>query len=61
MESCNIQFPSSRLYFERQKELFIPAVHKVYRDQQQVILDGAKKKSEVIVGGDARCDCMGYV
>ena len=60
MKCNNIQFPSKRLFFKYQQQMFCSVVEKEWREERQRSIELTKQNSNIIIGGDARCDCMGF-
>ena len=57
MDANKIQYPSERLYFKYQLEIFCAVVLFCWMEEQRKAITLSKTYDQVIVGGDARCDC----
>ena len=60
MQIANIPFISHTTFYKIQRKLLIPAIHRVFITQRQLIYDEVSERGELHLLGDGRCDSPGY-
>lgn len=60
MNAYNIQHPSIRTFFRYQKKYLCSVVLRSWTQERTAAISETKTQNNVVVGGDARCDSMGF-
>lgn len=57
MSANKLKFPSESLFFKYQLEMFCAVVLLCWLEEQEKAIQMSKANDDLIIGGDARCDC----
>ena len=57
---ARIPFFSHTTFYKIQKKLILPAIHRVFTTQRQLLYDDARERGKIDFLGDGRCDSPGY-
>ena len=59
-KTAKIPFFSHTTFYKIQRKLVIPAIHRVFTTQRQLLFDDARERGSIDILGDGRCDSPGY-
>ena len=59
-KTATVSFFSHTTFYRIQKKLVIPAIHRLFTTQRQLLFDDAKERGSINLLGDGRCDSPGY-